>query len=217
MTHSSYFFQATLHFAEGIAQWQHKRGWSLSRTGLFTGLLGLLSPAPLLLFCLYVLQDTALNHLETLYGKKSPYNRIVPFPPVTLFFIWFELVFFEVMYRIMGVSLVRYINVFALCCIITSLFLIYGYLKINRLPLNIHRLVERLENLGDANEKDAPLNYITLTFKILKKDLLAIALIALGVINVYLLYLFVALGSIFILGFTLYSLFMLNVLSRKTS
>ncbi len=224
MTHTSSFFKSFEKLADGLAQKVYAKSIRLNPFCLFTIILGFLSPfflwispwKPLsfIFLLLYVLLDTTINYLEKREQKKNSYTHLIPFPPVVLGFLWFIFIFYEYERSVLGNGLMIP-NILSLACITISLLLIYGYLKMNQLPLNIHRFVDSLEDVGEKNERELPLNYLTLTFKIFKKDMIALGIILLGFINSHFLYAALCLGTLFLLFFTIYSLFILKVFGSK--
>ncbi|MBF0432406.1 MAG: hypothetical protein HQK83_14065, partial [Fibrobacteria bacterium] len=180
MTDGSCFFKIIDDFAQKIAESWHFKKRSFKKFSYFYLFLGFCSPIPLLfhntdsgavfsiiapiLLCLVVLMDFSITKMEAIYHQKSPIQAYLPFPVVILIFFWYVALFCEVVYFRSGIIFFRYYNVIALVCYVAAFLMIYGYLKLKGRPLNLHRFTEELEKFGEENEKDAPLNYITLTF-----------------------------------------------------
>ena len=232
MSNRSFFFPLSDKLAEALANQFYRKKLGLNKLSTVIFILGLFSPlflifyhyfdyallrlfAPLFI-CFYVILDYSNHKLESLYHQRSYLSILIPFPPTILIFLWYEIVLCEVIYYSSSeIIFLRYYNVFAICCAISSVLIIFGYLKLNREPLNIHRFTEQLELLGRENEKEVPLNYITLSFKVLKQDLFACILLITSLFNLYLLYFLITITSIGFFGFTVYTLFLLKLLKKK--
>jgi hypothetical protein len=233
MSSRSCFFSLTDKLARSIADKLLERKWNFKSLGYIIFILGFISPLPLVIYVyypdsylriispvllsFYVILDYTFCRLEVQTRQRSALNAFIPFPVPIFIFLWYEIFLCEVIYQSAGILFFRYYNIFAVCCAVAGLLLIFGYLKLRHEPLNIHRFTERLEQIGLENEKDAPLNYITLSFKVMKQDLFACVLLVLSFFNLYVLYFIVTLASIGFLGFTVYSLILMRVLLKRNS
>jgi hypothetical protein len=230
MSDQPYFFPITGKLIHLLTAWIQDKKWDTNKISYLNLLLGFISPLPLLFhihfpnsmlmifspvfFCLYVIFDYTISSLEVETHRRSSLNTVLPIPVAVLVFLWYEVVLLEVTYAYAELAFFRYLNVFILCCAVAALLLIYGYLKLQKQPLNVHRFAELLEQFGRENEKEAPLNYITLTFKVLKRDLFALILLILSLLNLYLLYSAAALASIGFFGFTVYTLLLMKLMDK---
>jgi hypothetical protein len=228
---SPFFFP----FSEQIVSFTSKfligRNWKFSQVDIIIFIIGLAAPLPLLfhnllpniyltmlspvLLMLYVLLDYALPVLETHYGKRSRCQAIIPIPAAMLFFIWYEIMVCEVTYARAQIAFLRYYNLAAVFCLIACALLVYGYLKIKGHSLNIREFAGLLERFKEENEKQAPLNFITLGFKVLKKDFIVVAVLVASFFNIYFLYILLTVSSIALLGFTVYILLLMEIFSRS--
>jgi len=228
MSNRSFFFPQIDKLSQYIAQLFYEKKFSLNKVGVFLLIAGFLAPFPLLfvdswfrfispvIMLLFVVLDYSLSYLEAKLHQRHILNSLISFPIAVLVFLWYELILCEVVYNIADLWIIRYFNLFSISCAVSGLLIIYGYLKLNDQPMSIYRFAEQLIDFGRKNEKEIPFNYIILTFKILKEDLLVIVLLILSLFNIYLLYFAITFTSIGFLIFTIYTLFLMKLVNEGT-
>ena len=117
----------------------------------------------------------------------------------------------------LGIYFLRIYNIIALGCALAGFLVVFGYLKLQNRPLSLNVFITEVEGLRDRIEKEMPLNYITITLKLLKRDLIVLVILLLSVVNMYLAYFLITLIPVGILGFIIYTLILLRVTAKKQS
>jgi len=227
MSGNSFLFSYTDLLAVKVANYCYAKKWKLANISLFIIVLGIISPFPIVLglyfpsivlrilppvlLLLFMLMDFALSKLEILHEKQSPINILIPGQIFFFVVFWYEIVLCEVMRIYLGFYFLRVYNIFALGCALAGFLIVFGYLKLKSKPLSLMVFVAEIEKLREEVEKEIPLNYITLTLKFLKRDLIVLIILFTSILNLYLVYFLITLVPIGILGFILYTLILLKI------